>query len=145
MSKEIIKENTNSEKKCFICGKTKKLIKTECCNQWICNDENKYVLFSFSHTSCKRNHRKYTICSHHYEEGHEGDWKTCEKCKKETNLEMYVYFGTNEYNNEVLKNPPKYKPTHCIKCKRIIKLSEDGYAMTNEGHVCMYCYESIKK
>ncbi len=25
--------------------------------------------------------------------------------------EMYVYYGTNEYNFEVLENPPEYEPT----------------------------------
>jgi hypothetical protein len=31
-----------------LCGKTKKLTKTECCGQWICDDEDKYVLFSYA-------------------------------------------------------------------------------------------------
>jgi len=145
MTKEIIKENTKQERKCFICGKKTKLTKTECCDQWICNDEDKYVLFSFAHNSCYRNHRKYTLCAQHYNEGHKGDWQTCEKCKQGIEPEMYVYFGTNEYNNEVLKNPPKFKPTHCIKCKSIIILSEGGYTWTKEGYICMFCYEDMKE
>ena len=31
---------------CGLCGKTKKLTKTECCGNWICDDEHKYVVFS---------------------------------------------------------------------------------------------------
>src|SRR5512136_2648141 len=55
--------------RCGLCGKTKKLTKTECCNQWICDDEDKYVLFSYATNSCLRNHRRYTLCGyHHFEE-----------------------------------------------------------------------------
>jgi len=139
MSK-IVKDKTDAIKKCFICGKKTKLTKTECCNQWICDDENKYVLFSYAHNSCKRNHRQYTLCGHHHTEEHSGDWKTCKKCKGDTELEMYVYFGTNEYNFEKLENPPTYKPTLCIKCRKVINLSKDGYSMNKDGYFCMKCF-----
>ena len=52
---------------------------------------------------------------------------------------MYVYFGTNEYNFEVLQNPPKFKPTRCVKCNQIIRLSEDGFIQNAEGYICMSC------
>ena len=29
---------------------------TPCCNNWICDDEDQYVLFSYAHNSCYRNH-----------------------------------------------------------------------------------------
>ena len=43
--------------RCGLCGKKSKLIKTECCGNWICDDEHKYVLFSYANSSCDRNHR----------------------------------------------------------------------------------------
>lgn len=94
--------------KCGLCGKTKKLTRTACCGHWICDDEHKYVLFSYARNSCSRNHRRSTLCSYHYTEGHPGSWQTCRKCREDIIPEMYVYYGTNEYNFEKLKNPPKY-------------------------------------
>ena len=125
---------------CGLCGKTRNLTKTECCGNWICDDQHKYQLFSFARNSCSRNHDRYTLCGHHYNEDHPGDWKTCQKCRKDFEPEMCAYFGTNEYNFEKLPNPPKFKPTHCSKCKRVISLSQDGYMLEPGGkYVCMEC------
>jgi hypothetical protein len=52
---------------------------------------------------------------------------------------MYVYYGTNEYNFEKIENPPKYKPTHCSRCGRVIVLSEGGYSLGAEGYLCWNC------
>jgi hypothetical protein len=52
---------------------------------------------------------------------------------------MYVWYGTNEYNFVKLRNPPKYEPTRCAKCKRMIRLAEDGYSMKAGGYYCMRC------
>ncbi len=125
--------------KCGLCGKTRNLTKTECCGQWICDDEHKYKLFSYARNSCSRNHRRYTLCGHHYEEGHSGTWQTCQKCRKDFGTEMYVYYGMNEYNFEKLANPPKYKPTRCAKCKKIISLGKDAYLMNGGKYYCMEC------
>jgi hypothetical protein len=38
-----------------------------------------------------------------------------------------------------LKNPPKYEPTRCAKCKWMIRLAEDGYSMKAGGYYCMRC------
>ena len=136
--------NVKVEKpRCGLCGKTRNLIKTECCGNWICNDQHKYQLFTFAHNSCSRNHDRYTLCAHHYAEEHPGDWKTCPKCREDIEPEMYVYFGTNEYNFEKLPNPPKFKPTHCSKCNRVISLSQDGYVIEPGGkYVCMECSDA---
>ena len=141
MDKVVKNDKMISEKRCFICGKKTKLTKTECCNQWICDDEDKYVLFSFSRNSCSRNHRRFTLCGFHHTEEHKGDWQTCKECKDDTELEMYVYYGTNEYNFEKLKNPPKFKPTYCIKCRKVIKLMDGGYASSKDGYICINCYK----
>ena len=52
--------------RCGLCGKTENLTKTECCGQWICDDEDQYVMFSFARNSCWRNHRRFTLCGYHY-------------------------------------------------------------------------------
>ncbi|MEI7899504.1 MAG: hypothetical protein WCK89_04580, partial [bacterium] len=56
--------------RCFLCGKRAKLVKTECCGKWICDDEHKYVLFSYARNSCHRNHSHFTLCAFHHDNGH---------------------------------------------------------------------------
>jgi hypothetical protein len=114
-------------------------MKTECCGNWICDDEDQYVLFSYAHNSCSRNHRRYTLCGHHHAEEHKGDWKDCVKCREDIETELYVYFGTNEYNFEKLPNPPAYEPTRCSKCGRVIRLAYDMYSSSGNGYLCEKC------
>lgn len=52
---------------------------------------------------------------------------------------MYVYYGTNEYNFEKLANPPAYPPTKCAKCKKVIRLGEDGYSIKGKEYFCEEC------
>jgi len=133
------KAQKRAARSCGLCGKsTKALTRTECCGQWICDDEHEYVLFSYAHNSCHRNHSRYTLCAWHYNEGHKGAWQECQECLEGVETEMYVWYGTNEYNFVKLENPPAYKPTKCAKCKRVIKLGEDGYSMKGGKY---YCYE----
>ena len=40
--------------RCGLCGKTRNLTRTECCENWICDDEHKYVPFSYARSSCRR-------------------------------------------------------------------------------------------
>lgn len=126
---------------CGLCGKGKSITKTECCNNWICDDEDKYVLFSYARNSCSRNHRRFTLCGSHAVEEHMGVWKNCKKCLQSLGheLEMYVWYGTNEYNFTKLKNPPAYKPTHCAKCRKIISLSDGGYSNLCGIYRCDNC------
>jgi hypothetical protein len=125
--------------RCGLCGKTKKLTKTECCDQWICDDEDKYVLFSYATNSCYRNHRRYTLCGYHYSEGHPGDWKDCLKCRNSFQTEIYVYYGTNEFNFQKLENPPAYLPTKCARCGTVISLGYDGYSTLGDKYWCEEC------
>lgn len=125
--------------RCGLCGATKNLTKTECCGNWICDDEHKYVMFSYAHTSCSRNHRRYTLCGSHHDAGHEGRWQDCKKCRKDIEPEMYAYYATNEYNFEVLENPPAFEPTKCGKCGRVIKLGEGGYSYQGGKYKCYEC------
>lgn len=125
--------------RCGLCGKTKKLMKTECCGNWICDDQDKYILFSYARNSCARNHNRYTLCGFHYNEGHKGSWKDCLICRNEFETEMYVYYGTNEYNFEKLENPPAYLPTKCARCGVIISLGYDGYSQRGNEYYCEEC------
>lgn len=52
---------------------------------------------------------------------------------------MYVHFGTNEYNFEVLENPPNYKPTKCGRCGAVIVLANGGYSQGADGYRCGKC------
>lgn len=127
--------------KCGLCGKTKKLTKTECCDKWICDDEEKYVMFSYARNSCNRNHRRFTLCGYHFNEEHQGHWKDCKECRHSFETEMYVYYGTNDYNFEKLENPPEYEPTLCAECNTVIKLSEDACTMSGDKYYCYDCAE----
>ena len=130
---------TRARRCCGLCGKTARLTQTKCCQQWICNDEDKYVMFSFAHNSCHRNHDRYTLCAHHHNEQHEGTWQECQKCRASFETEMYVYHGTNKYNFEKLATPPSYEPTRCKTCGEVIRLGYDGYSMSAEGYFCESC------
>jgi hypothetical protein len=129
---------------CGLCGEKKKpRLKTECCGNWVCGDESDYVLFSYSRDICARNHRRFTLCGYHDAEEHKGDWKTCKKCRDdfEHELEVYVWYGTNEYNFEKLENPPKFRRTHCVGCDKILCLPDGGYATLKDVYVCDDCMD----
>jgi hypothetical protein len=141
--KSTIKQGREDRPRCGLCGKAGKLTKTECCDNWICDDEDQYILFSYARNSCHRNHSHYTLCSYHHNEDHPGHWKDCPLCRESFETEMYVYLGTNEYNFETLENPPEYEPTRCTKCGCVISLSEDGYVISpSEGYLCEECSDS---
>jgi len=123
------------KKSCGLCGATKNLTKTKCCNNFICDDEDKYVLFSFATNSCHRNHRRYTLCSTHYYSNHKGKWQECKKCKDEYSIENYVYFATNDFNFEKLPNAPKIT-IRCINCEFESNTMEDFAFETSEGFYC---------
>jgi hypothetical protein len=128
--------------RCGLCGKAGKLKKTACCGQWTCDDEDKYVIFSYARNSCARNHRRYTLCGHHEAECHEGKWQTCKQCRDDFPTEMYVWYGTNEYNFEKLANPPTFAPTHCAGCQKVIRLAVDGYTIEPGGGT--YCTDCVR-
>lgn len=139
LGKKQAKRKPKAKPGCGLCGNTEQLTKTPCCNHWICDDLEQYELFSFANTSCYRNHERYTLCSYHYCEDHEGNWQDCQDCREEFDTEIYVYQGTNEFNFEVLKNPPAYEPTHCKGCNRIIHLGDGGYTLASGNYFCMKC------
>lgn len=132
-------KKTQKKPRCGLCGKKTNLIQTDCCGNWICNDEHKYVMFSYARNSCSRNHRGFTLCGYHQAEGHKGNWKDCAECRQSFKTEMYVWYGTNEYNFEKLENPPAYEPTKCSRCGIIINLGTDGYSTLGDQYWCEEC------
>ena len=137
------KKTTSKSPRCGLCGKTKNLTKTACCDQWICDDEANYVMFSYARNSCSRNHRRYTLCGYHHAEGHSGDWAECPKCLADFDTEDFVNCGTSEYNFRKLANPPKFEPTRCAKCDGIIDRSLGGYSTTGDKFYCGKCIPLI--
>ena len=131
----------SSKPRCELCGKTGNLTRTECCKNWICNDQDKYVPFSYARNSCSRNHERFTLCGYHHNEGHAGSWKACEECRTSFKTEMYVWYGTNDYNFEKLENPPAFESTRCADCGVVINLGEDGYSVLGDIYKCEKCTE----
>jgi len=131
---------------CGLCGKTGAVTRTECCGNPICDDEESYVLFSYARNSCSRNHRRYTLCGSHGTEEHTGPWQTCERCRDDFETELYVYYGTNEFNFVKLENPPPFEPTLCAKCKRRIRLGDDEYTIFSDGrYFCERCADAMNR
>jgi hypothetical protein len=140
-----VESKSKKQQRCGLCGKTKNLTKTECCGNWICDDEDQYVLFSYARNSCFRNHRRYTLCGYHYAEGHTGYWKDCPQCREDIETEMYVYYVTNEYNFEKLENPPDYEPKKCSQCGVVIRLGVEGHSQKGNEYWCEACTEKELK
>lgn len=145
MSKLKSRNPQKTSPPCGLCGKSRKSrFKTDCCGNWVCGDESDYVLFSYSRNICSRNHRRFTLCGFHHTEEHPGDWKICQRCPKEIGEpEMYVWYGTNEYNFEHLANPPAFEPTRCAKCGKRIVLADGGYSSLRGVYTCDGCYASM--
>ncbi len=119
-------------------------MKSDCCGQWICDDEVSYRVFSYARNSCARNHRRFTLCGYHYAEEHLGRWQDCRKCRQGFETELYVYYGTNKYNFEALPDPPTFKPTLCHKCGTHIRLGRDAYSRLGEKYLCANCGPTIR-
>eukprot|EP01133_Synstelium_polycarpum_P012996 gene12996-15287_t len=153
----------SSEKKCHICGqqpsRNLKLTRTECCGNWVCDNEDQYQLFSGSRDFCGRSHAKYTICgtkSHTARKHQSPDWRTCQQCKVEPpekgmlaglfggppSKESSLYFGTNGYNFMPMLNVPYNRVTvDCGRCKRAFLSYIEGSSLTMGDNtiICPEC------
>ena len=65
---------------CRFCGDAKApLVKTPCCQQWICCDT---AFLSFRGGGrCQVEHERFSLCYSHYEDQHGGPWESCQKCR----------------------------------------------------------------
>jgi len=125
------------KRQCGLCGKDDKLVKTKCCNNWICDNS------TIDEQNCLWNHNQYTLCAFHKTGKHQGNnWQKCEKCKEGIETELYVWYGTNDYNFEKLKNPPPFEPKKCKNCSKTINLGVEGYLKRADGeYFCEWCEE----
>ncbi|KAF9476774.1 hypothetical protein BDN70DRAFT_881960 [Pholiota conissans] len=130
---------------CGLCGKTEGPLRTtDCCGKTVCDDYEKYVMFTFSYNSCSRNHDRYTRCHyHHNERSHGGgDWKTCSECRGGYEPELTTWYATNRFNflDDIHPNPPTFTPKYCKKCGKVVKKIEDSGSSLPDGSVlCNAC------
>jgi hypothetical protein len=107
-----------AKNKCGMCGRNTRecfidkqttLTQIECCNNWICFDEDSYHMRLFGkpfryETSCYRDHYRYSLCFFHFNEKHKAkSYKTCTQCKKEF-PEDYEYYSM--YNMKTPRTKP---------------------------------------
>jgi hypothetical protein len=57
---------------------------------------------------------------------------------------MYVWYGTNEFNFETLRNPPHFKPTLCAKCKQQIHLGTESHTRSGGDYYCERCVAIVR-
>jgi len=73
---------------CRFCGNDSvPLVKTRCCNQWICCDTS-FVSYRGG-GYCQFPHEHESVCHFHYNDGHSGAWQDCEECRE--------FFGDKEF------------------------------------------------
>lgn len=101
MTYERMKAKPIPGKHCRFCGDhSSPLVKTRCCDQWICCDTE---FFSFQGGGyCQFEHEHYSICHFHYNEGHSGAWQECKACRQ--------FFGEQSFKQglEDPINTPRY-------------------------------------
>jgi len=74
---------------CRFCGNDSvPLVKTKCCDQWICCDTSYLSIKGGDY--CLYHHEHESICHFHYNEGHSGKWQDCEECLE--------FFGDDDFN-----------------------------------------------
>jgi hypothetical protein len=73
---------------CRFCGRERvPLVKTRCCEQWICCDT---AFMSFRGGGyCQFEHENDSACHFHYNEGHQGSLQDCGECRR--------FFGEDEF------------------------------------------------
>jgi hypothetical protein len=134
--------------KCFICGAGQDEVKlgfTECCNASVCDNEEEYVMFSYSRDLCKRSHSRYTSCGFHHTEGHEGDWRVCSKCPNSgEGGNSRSWYATNGFNVTPVLEADIPQGSHitkpCDGCKRRITPGHDGETCHPDGrNTCTSC------
>ncbi len=77
---------------CHFCGeKSLLLVKTQCCNQWICCDTTFLSIHGGEY--CQFEHESYSACYFHYNEKHQGIWQECKECRD--------FFDNEQYNEEL--------------------------------------------
>jgi hypothetical protein len=72
------------------------LVKTPCCQQWICCDT---AFLSFRGGGrCQVEHERLTLCYSHSIDGHSGPWKTCQTCREFWTPQEYKAYAEHPLN-----------------------------------------------
>lgn len=126
---------------CGICGERNNLVRTSCCGNILCDNQEEYVLFSYSRKFCVRSHDRYTMCSFHKSEGHRSeDWRQCNQCKEQLTSETdkegrpaRVWHSTNGYNFTPMLESDYRKGSMitagCGECGNRVATGFEGYSM----------------
>jgi hypothetical protein len=82
---------------CRFCGDAKApLVKTPCCEQWICCDT---AFLSFQGGGrCQVEHERFSMCYSHYQDQHGGPWESCHKCRDYWSPRDYQFYAENPIN-----------------------------------------------
>jgi hypothetical protein len=82
---------------CRFCGDAAApLLKTPCCDQWICCDT---AFFSFRGGGrCQAEHERFSLCYSHYEDKHGGPWQSCQQCCAFWSPRDYQRYAENPIN-----------------------------------------------
>ncbi|KAF9476775.1 hypothetical protein BDN70DRAFT_881961 [Pholiota conissans] len=128
---------------CGLCGTTSLPMRlTRCCGRTVCEEMDE-TGWTYERGSCLYNHDRYTLCDHHHEEEHGGDWKTCTKCVDYyKDPETVAWLGTNRSNflDDVLPNPPIFTPKHCSQCGKVVKKHAESHTgLPSGGMLCYSC------
>ena len=83
--------------RCRFCGDANApLVKTPCCDQWMCCDT---AFFSFRGGGrCQVEHERFSLCYSHYEDKHGGPWESCQKCREFWSPRDYQTYAENPIN-----------------------------------------------
>ena len=82
---------------CRFCGDASApLVKTPCCQQWICCD-TAFVSFRGG-GRCQVEHERFTLCYSHYIDGHSGPWQTCQTCREFWTPQEYKAYAEHPLN-----------------------------------------------
>lgn len=82
---------------CRFCGESDvPLVKTPCCQQWICCD---IAWVSIQGSGfCQVEHERFSLCYFHYIDRHSGVWQNCQKCRDSWTLQEYQAYAENPIN-----------------------------------------------
>lgn len=127
---------------CGVCGTTKtRIVRTECCGLWLCDNSEEYQLFSYSRAFCARSHSRYTLCGAHYAESHSGDWRSCATCSSAYDSANHMWYAFNGYNFTPGLPQPKGTPWTfpCEVCGVRVAPGFEEYSSGGRGLTCGSC------
>jgi hypothetical protein len=82
---------------CRFCGDAEApLVKTPCCEQWICCDTAFVSLRGGGY--CQVEQERFSLCYSHYQDQHGGPWESCQKCRDFWSPQDYKFYAENPIN-----------------------------------------------